>query len=206
MSIQQPVLISLAKEPALIEEALLFINAVAQARHKAAPPPPPEILFSATQDGAVVGTIALDFCDGSRLLLLEHIYHFDTSPFSPEFPHDTVAQYGRWMCPSLPRISIALAYIATIYSLHFGKTYGWFEAKPFIAKRLSEIGMELEEVSPATLRLEQIHEGGRSYYTEEPVPRIYKMHLERFARALLPAVHAMIQENILILDTSFLNS
>ncbi len=197
--------VALAKDPALIQNALLFINAIALEAHNASPPPPPKILFTAT-NGSIVGTIALDIGDESQQLPLEEIYQFITSPFSSEFQRKDVAQYGRWMCPGIPRISIALAYIATLYALHIGKTYGWFEAKPFIANRLSSIGMQLEEIPDATLLLRNVPEAGRSYYTEQPAPRIYRMRLEQFASALAGQVARMIEENILLLDTSFLTT
>src|SRR3989338_2224676 len=99
MDIKQPapIIISHTTDPLLVGGALEFINAIALSRHNAIPPPPPEILFTATDAGRVVGTIALDFANSERPLPLEQIYSFPTPPFSENSPRTAVAQYGRWM-------------------------------------------------------------------------------------------------------------
>lgn len=186
-------------------EALAYIEGIARSRHNATPPAPPQVLFAAKKDNDIVGTIGLDMGTSVQPLPLEHIYQFATDLFLHEFDRTQVAQYGRWMA-SVERISLALAYIATVYALAKGKTRGWFEAKPLIASKLRNIGMELTPIPHTRLLLERVPETGRAYYTEQPEPMIYSMYFEPFKNVLESQINSLTTEGVVAIDLSFLHT
>jgi hypothetical protein len=147
-------------------------------------PPAPDILFAAFREEEIVGTIALDVSkDG--LLPFEHHYTWDPVGNS-SYKACTSVQYGRWIA-IVPRISAALAYVATRYAREIGKTLGVCEAKPAAAARMRMLGIVLypveADVVEANIRFED-----RPYYCTKPYPCVYLMELSQVEEALEQAV------------------
>lgn len=177
-------------------DALAFIERIALRREGAAPPPPPDVLLVAFRGENIVGTMGLEFSDGTVRLPLEIVWDFTAARFPYPYDRSATAQYGRWMATE-ETVSAAVAYAACRFARSLGKTWGIFEAKPVIAEHLRQLGFHFHAVEDASLRVEKIPKAGRPYYTEgsPPTPFLFLLaHLEGVMAGHAPPVREERQE------------
>ncbi len=201
LSATSPVIISLARNDRERGQALALNRAVALRLYNCSPPPPSQCIFTAKQNGEVVGMIALDFDENDAPFRLEKIYDFDRHATPFPFERRNIAEFGRWICV-IRGISSALMYVATMYAIRRDKLYSLGEFKERIARRAEELGWQVHFVEGACLLFENVSEEERGYYADPPSPRLVMSDLREREEALRNRTMDAIFKGKIILDFS----
>ena len=178
METQQPLYISISHRGEHTNEAITFITEVYK-KVFSADPPPPELLFVATRNEKVVGTLGIDYCDKKDgLLPLERIYTFNRSKTPLPMASDKIVQLGRWISREA-NVTKPLAYIAMQYLLAHQKTHGLFEQKGKAVQASKRTGTTLHPIENTTLNVDRVGDSVKEYYTSKPEPRLFMIDLKQ---------------------------
>jgi hypothetical protein len=152
-------------------------------KHMQVRPSLPEIIFAAFRNRAVIATIGLEFSDATTPMHCEKTFSFDWKTLPLPTERSLTALYTRWIVTER-EASGKILHAATLFAIEQGKTHGWCELKPAVARRLTHLGVRLHEVCDATLCQDGIDESVRSYYETIPHPKLYQMSLAQMNHAL----------------------
>lgn len=183
----EPIVIGTAATARERAEAMDFIRETAFRWYRCSPPPPPQLIFTARQTGAVVGSISLDCAGETESFSLEEIHEMVYAESPWPFRRSRLVQYGRWMA-KVKGISAAMIYASAVHALSLGKDYGFGETKPLIVPILEKFGLDVRLIPTRKIFIEKISEESRGYYLENPPPVIFMLNLAQVRTALEPEV------------------
>jgi len=164
-------------------------------------PAPTHYLFVARQGTEIVGSMGTDFGNEEKLLRLERVYRFD--PRRTPFPivRDTIIEYGRWIA-TVPGISGALLYVATIHALSKGKMYGLCEHVDDVHKAAMKLGIKFHEVPDAKLVPENIPEIGTTFYATPPFPKFYMVDIQQAQSVMEPKMQHLVSKKRIVFTSN----
>lgn len=192
-----PVFIGLAHSTQERKEALEFVDRKYLEIFDTTPPPA-QILFVATQETKIVGTMGIDFGNEEKLLRLERIYQFNPSVAPFPVIRNLIIEYGRWIV-TVPGISGALIYVATVHALSKGRVYGWCEHTDDVHRAAARFSINFHDVPEAKFVLEEVEEKNRIFYADSPPLKFYMMLLSQIKDALEPKIQHVVKRKRIIL-------
>lgn len=127
----------------------------------------PEFVFTAWQDGELMGVMAFSTSHGEPFHL-EHTYALDYDTFPGVFERTKIVQLGRWVA-KVPNIAEQLLYGAITNALNRGYEWGIGEVKPQVARRYARLGVKVILLKGEPI-LNKIPPGALPYYLVPPRP------------------------------------